>query len=264
MPRLQDKVALITGAAQGIGLGIASQFAREGAHVVLADTQESEGASAAQSIRDEQGSAIFVRTDVVQEQEVAACIGAAVEQFGRLDVVVNNAGVCVVQPVEECSVEDWDAVMNVNVRSIFLTTKHALHHLRKQHGSAILNIASISSMIAQQSTPAYCASKGAVQLLTKSLALDFGPDQIRVNCICPGITDTPMLRFHVSHTDDPEAHLKQRLERVPLGEMLYPADIGQAAVFLSSDEARGITGTSLVVDGGYIACAEFHPPNRAQ
>ena len=164
------------------------------------------------------------------------------------------------QTVEQSSTADWDRVMAVNVRSIFLTTKYALPHLRKAGGGSILNIASVSSFVAQQGTPAYCASKGAVLMLTKSLALDYGPEHIRVNCLCPGITDTPMLRYHARHEADPDAHLRQRLRRVPTGEMLYPEDMGRAAVFLCSDDAGGITGTSLVVDGGYIAAAEFYAP----
>ena len=165
-----------------------------------------------------------------------------------------------VQTVEQSSVEDWDQVMAVNVRSIFLTAKHALPQLRAAGGGSILNVASVSSLIAQQGTPAYCASKGAVLMLTKSLALDYGRERIRVNCICPGITDTPMLRYHARHEADPEAHLRQRLARVPTGEMLYPDDMGRAAAFLCSEESAGITGTSLVVDGGYTAAAEFFAP----
>ena len=146
--------------------------------------------------------------------------------------------------------------MAINVRSVFLTAKYAVPHLRRE-GGAILNVGSVSSLVAQQGTPCYCASKGAVLMLTKSLALDYAPDRIRVNCLCPGITDTPLLRFHVGHTPDPEAHLRQRLGRVPTGEMLYPEDMGRAAAFLCSDDARGITGAHLLVDGGYLACAEF-------
>ena len=116
---------------------------------------------------------------------------------------------------------------------------------------------SVSAFVAQQGTPAYCASKGAALMLTKALALDYARARIRVNCLCPGITDTPMLRYHARHAADPDAHLAQRLQRVPTGEMLFPEDMGKVAVFLCSDDATGITGTSLVVDGGYIACAEF-------
>ena len=202
----------------------------------------------------------YQHADVTVEEDVRSLVEAAAARWGRLDIVVNNAGIVAVQTVEQSSPADWDRVMAVNVRSIFLTTKYALPHLRKAGGGSILNIASVSSFVAQQGTPAYCASKGAVLMLTKSLALDYGPEHIRVNCLCPGITDTPMLRYHARHEADPEAHLRQRLQRVPTGEMLYPEDMGRAAVFLCSDDAGGITGTSLVVDGGYIAAAEFYAP----
>jgi NAD(P)-dependent dehydrogenase (short-subunit alcohol dehydrogenase family) len=254
MAKLQDKVAIITGAAQGIGLGIARVFVAEGARVLLADVSDEAGAAAARELGER---AAYTHADVTSEAEIVSLIGAAVARFGRLDMVVNNAGVVAVQTAEQSSVEDWDRVMAINVRAIFLTTKHALPHLRTAGGGSILNVASVSSFVAQQGTPAYCASKGAALMLTKSLALDYGRENIRVNCICPGITDTPMLRYHARHADDPEAHLRQRLSRVPTGAMLYPDDMGRAAAFLCSDEAAGITGTSLVVDGGYIAAAEF-------
>ncbi len=259
MGKLAGKVALVTGAAQGIGLGIARVFAAEGAAVALADLSDA-GEAAAAELRATGAQALFVRADVTREDEVRALVAAAVARFGRLDIVVNNAGIVAVRSVEESSVEEWDQVMAVNVRSIFLSAKYALPHLRAAGGGSILNVASVSSFIAQQGTPAYCASKGAVLMLTKALALDYGRERVRVNCICPGITDTPMLRYHVRHAADPDAHLRSRLARVPSGEMLYPEDMGRAAAFLCSDEAAGITGTSLVVDGGYIAAAEFSPP----
>lgn len=254
MAKLADKVAIVTGAAQGIGLGIARVFVAEGARVLLADVNDEAGAAAARELG---AAAAYQHVDVAREADVRALIDAAAARFGRLDIVVNNAGIVAVQTVEESSLEDWDRVMAINVRAIFLTAKYALPHLRAAGGGSILNVASVSSLVGQQGTPAYCASKGAVLMLTKSLALDYGREHIRVNCICPGITDTPMLRFHARHADDPEAHLRQRLARVPSGTMLYPDDMGRAAAFLCSDEADGITGTSLVVDGGYTACAEF-------
>ena len=256
--RLDGRAAIVTGAGQGIGEGIAGALAAAGASVAVADTQAAEGSRVAEALRSAGGRAESIRADVAVEADVASLVATAVQHFGRLDIVVNNAGICIVRTVEESTVEEWDRVMAVNVRSAFLTTKYAVPHMRRQGGGSILNVASISSFVGQQSTPAYCASKGALLMLTKSLAVDYARDAIRVNCICPGITDTPMLRGHVRHAPDPDAHLAERLSRVPAGEMLYPADMGSAALFLCSDAARGITGTSLVVDGGYIACAEFH------
>lgn len=264
MARLQNKVAIVTGAAQGIGLGIARVLAQEGAQVVLSDLQDAAGSEAAAAIQAAGGLAIYHHADVTSESEIVNLVGAAVDHFGRLDIVVNNAGIVAVQTVEESSVADWDRVMAVNVRAIFLTTKYALPHLRRAGGGSIVVVASVSSMVAQQGTPAYCASKGAALMLTKSLALDYAPENIRVNAICPGITDTPMLRYHAGHAGDAEVLLQQRLQRVPTGKMLYPEDMGRVAAFLCSDDAAGITGTSLVVDGGYIACAEFSPPALSQ
>lgn len=254
MATLTGKVAIVTGAAQGIGLGIARALAQAGASVVLADVNDEAGNAAAADLT---GPGCYLHADVTRESDVRGLVDATAARYGRLDIVVNNAGIVAVQTVEESSVDDWDQVMAVNVRSIFLTTKYALPFLRAAGGGAILNVASVSSFVGQQGTPAYCASKGAVLMLTKALALDYGRERIRVNCLCPGITDTPMLRYHARHEADPDAHLRRRLDRVPTGEMLYPEDMGRAAVFLCSDDAAGITGTSLVVDGGYIACAEF-------
>lgn len=255
--RLKDKVAIITGAAQGIGLGIAKVFAREGASVVLSDRHAERGREALAAFKTADLKGEFIAADVTLEEDVRNLIEQTIARWERLDIVVNNAGICVVKSAEESTVEDWDEVMAVNVRSIFLTAKYAVPHMRQGGGGCILNVASISSFVGQQNTPAYCASKGAVLMLTKSLAVDYGPDRIRVNCICPGITDTPMLRYHVGQGGEAEERIAQRLGRVPMGEMLYPEDMGKAAAFLCSDEASGITGASLVVDGGYIACAEF-------
>lgn len=257
MARLENKVAIVTGAAQGIGLGIAQVLAGKGAKVVAADVRDDLGVKAVEAIRLEGGSAEFLRADVSQTEEVRALVEGTATRLGRIDIIVNNAAICTVKFADEMTVVEWDYLMAVNVRSIFLSSKFAVPHLRRQGGGCIVNVASVSSFVGQQKTPAYCASKGAVLMLTKSLAVDYAPDHIRVNCVCPGITDTPLFRFHLAHAQDPEAHLKERLRRVPMGELLYPKDIGEAVAFLCSDEARGITGASLVVDGGYSSCAEF-------
>jgi NAD(P)-dependent dehydrogenase (short-subunit alcohol dehydrogenase family) len=255
--RLAGKTAIVTGAAQGIGLGIARVFAREGAVVMLSDVQRDAGTRAADEITAEGGTAHYLDANVTREEDVQSLVARTVERFGGLDIVVNNAGMCLVRSAEASTVEEWDRTMAVNVRSIFLTAKFGVPPMRRRGGGAILNVGSISSFVGQQNTPAYCASKGAVLMLTRSLAVDYGPDRIRVNCICPGITDTPMLRYHMGQTGDPDAAITQRLKRVPMGAMLYPEDMGRAAAYLCSEEAAGITGASLVVDGGYIACAEF-------
>ena len=257
MAKLEGKIAIVTGAAQGIGLGIARVFADEGACVIVGDLQAELGRGATASICANGGNAEFIHTDVTREADVQRLIDQTLLCHGQLDVVVNNAGICEVKSAEQSTVEEWDRVMAVNMRSIFLTTKHAVSPMRQAGGGSILNVASISSYVGQKNTPAYVASKGGTLMLTKSLAVDYGPDNIRVNCICPGITDTPMLRYHMEGQGDFDQCVKKRLTRVPLGEMLYPEDMGRAAAFLCSDEAGGITGSSLIIDGGYIACAEF-------
>ncbi len=201
---------------------------------------------------------MFTPCDVAREAEVGASIEQAIEQFGGLQIVVNCAGVVHVGPLDETSERQWDELMAVNVKSIFLSLKHAIGHLRKHRRSYVVNIGSVSSFVAQALTPAYVASKGAVLQLSRSIALDYAADGLRCNCICPGITDTPMLRYHLSTTGDPEAALRERLRRVPLGVAMQPADIAKAALYLSCEDSSGITGTSLVVDGGYLAAAEWN------
>ena len=165
-----------------------------------------------------------------------------------------------VKPLEQTTEEEWDRVMAVNAKAGFFAIKHVVPHMRRQGGGVILNNGSISSFNGQLGTPVYSASKGAIALLTKSLALDYGRDRIRVNCLCPGITDTPMLREHVGHGSEGEAKLRARLARVPLGEMLSPEDVARAALYLVSDDSAGITGILHVVDGGLIAASEYNVP----
>lgn len=252
--RLDGKVAIVTGAAQGIGAGIARRVAAAGALVILSDVKEDEGEKSAQEIRAAGGDAEFVRTDVAEEADIAQLVEHAVKDHGKLDIVINNAAIVHIGLAEETSIEEWDRLMAVNVRSMFLTTRHAVPQMRKQGGGCFVNIGSISSFVAQRGTQAYTASKGAVLLLTKSYAVDYALDNIRFNCICPGISDTPLLRRHTK-----EADLVKRLTRVPVGKIVTPDEVGNTAVFLCSDAANAITGTSLLVDKGYISCAEFKP-----
>ncbi len=255
--RLQGRVALVSGAGSGIGQGIAELFAEEGAKVALLEIDEAKGRETLARIREAGGEAWMLRADVSNEDEVRRAVAETLEAYGALHHLVNNAGIVLVKPLEECSGEEWDAVMAVNLKSVFLTVKHTFAALKQAVGATIVNIGSVSSFVGQGQTPSYVASKGAVMMLTKALALDYARYDIRVNCVCPGITDTPLFRYHVSKTPDPEATLASRAARVPLGRFLTPRDIARAVLYLSTEDSSGITGIAHVVDGGYLAAAEW-------
>ena len=255
--RFEGRVAVVTGGASGIGFGIVGAFAGEGASVALLDREEEQGKAASAQIQASGGACEFFRVDVAADSEVMAALDQVAGRFHGVDHLVNNAGMVLVKGIEECTSDEWDRVMAVNLKSVFLTVKHALPWLRLSPQPTVVNIGSVSSFIGQQRTPAYVASKGGVLLLSKALALDLAPDRIRVNCVCPGITDTPMFRLHVNSTPDPERTLRERVGRVPLRRALSPREIADAVLYLSSDRSSGVTGTSLVVDGGYTAAAEW-------
>jgi len=255
--KLRAKIAIVTGAASGIGQASALAFAREGAKVVVVDIDKHGGEETCKKICAQDGEALFDRMDVTSEAEVSRMVGETVARWGRIDILFNNAGVLLVKPLEETTEAEWDRVLSINLKAAFLAIKHVVPHMRRGGGGAILNTGSIASMVGQLDTPAYVASKGAIALLTKSLALDYGRDQIRVNCLCPGITDTPMLREHLGGGPEGEANIRQRLSRVPLGKILKPEDLAQAALYLVSDDSVGITGITHIVDGGLIAAAEY-------
>lgn len=255
--KLQGKIAIVTGAASGIGRASAIAFAREGAKVVVVDVDEHNGAQTAAGINAEGNKAFFAKADVSREADIKQVVEIVIARWGRIDILFNNAGVVLVKSLEEMTGEEWDRVMSINVKSAFLAIKYAVPHMRRGGGGAILNTGSIASFTGQLGTPVYSASKGAIALLTKSLALDFGRDRIRVNCICPGITDTPMLREHLGHGAAGEARIKARLSRVPSGEILTPEDVARAALYLVSNDSIGVTGVLHVVDGGLLAAAEY-------
>jgi NAD(P)-dependent dehydrogenase (short-subunit alcohol dehydrogenase family) len=258
--KLSGKVAIVTGAASGIGRASAIAFAREGAQVVVVDVDPHRGEETAAAIRAEECTAFFDRTDVASEAEVVRMVGDTAARWGRNDILFNNAGVVLVKPLEETTEAEWDRVMAINLKAAFLAIKHVVPHLRRAGGGAILNTGSIGSMVGQLKTPAYIASKGAIALLTKTLALDYGRDHIRVNCLCPGITDTPMLREHLGDGPEGEANIRNRISRVPLGSILKPEDIARAALYLVSEDSAGITGITHIVDGGLLAAAEYNVP----
>ena len=255
--RLQGQVAWISGGSSGIGEATAELFAAVGAKVALVDIQVDKGQRAIGKIISQGGQAIYLEADVSKGSQVARSIAETVSRFGGLQIIVNCAGVVHVGPLHEYPEEEWDYLMGVNLKSIFFSLKYGLEHLRQNKRSYIVNIGSVSGFIGQANTTAYTTSKHAVIGLTRSIALDYAVEGIRCNNICPGITDTPMLRYHLSTTPDPAEALANRLRRVPMGIALKPMDIAKAALYFSCEDSAGITGTSLVIDGGYTAAAEW-------
>lgn len=255
--RLAERVAIVTGGASGIGRASALAFAREGARVVVVDHNDAAGQEAAKSLVAEGHEAVFASVDVTREKEIERMVAETADRWGRIDILFNNAGVVLVKSIDTMTEEEWDRVMAINVKATFLACKHVVPCMRKLGKGAILNTGSIASLAGQFGTPAYSASKGAIALLTQSLALDLGRDGIRVNCLCPGITDTPMLREHMGVGEEGERRIRERLARVPSGKILTPADVARAAVYLVSDDSDGITGILHVVDGGLAAAFEY-------
>src|SRR5690348_9640199 len=244
--RLKGKVAIVTGAAGGIGRASAILFAAEGARVTAIDVKKVALEETVALIKKAGGEAHLSLTDVGNNAQVKDVVDGTVARWGRVDILFNNAGIVLVKFLEDTTEEEWDRLMAVNLKSIFLGVKHTVPHMRRQGGGVILSTASISSFGGQFKTPAYVASKGAVMLLTQSMAMDYGADNIRVNCICPGITYTPMLQEHLVASGDPEGVLKKRLTRVPLGQVLTPEDIARGALYLVSDDSKGVTGIAHV------------------
>ena len=260
--RLAGQVAWISGATSGIGEATARLFAREGARVVLVGRRVESARRVADEINQAGGAALAIRCDVSREVEVRRSIQKASAHFGALHILVNNAGMVEVKPLHEYTGREWDRVMDVNLKSMFFAVKHALPHLRRQPRSCVVNVGSISSFVGQALTPVYTTSKHAVLGLTKSIALDYAADGLRCNCVCPGITDTPMLREHLNAQPDPAAALAARLQRVPLGVALTPEDVARSILYFSCEDSSGVTGTSLVIDGGYLTAAEWATPGK--
>ena len=248
--RLKDKVAVITGAGSGFGEGMARLFAEEGAKVVIADINETGGKRVAQVIQQQGGQAVFQKADVSKDAEVKALVDAAVKQFGRVDIMVNNAGYTHRnQPMLNVSEAEFDKVFAVNVKSIYLAARHAVPVMRKQGGGVILNTVSTAAVRPRPGLTWYNSSKGAAQIMTKSMAAELAPDKIRVVAVNPVIGETGMLEHFMGVPDTPE-NRKKFLATIPMGRMSTPKDVARAALFLVSDEAEFLTGVCMEVDGG--------------
>ena len=249
--RLADKVAIITGGGSGMGKATAHLFAREGAKVVIAQRTDSQGEETAAAINSSGGEAIFIHTDVALAAQVERLMMASLDKFGKIDILFNNAGVGLKPtPVEDIDEVDWDRIYAVNVRGVFLGGKYAVPVMKKAGSGVIINNASIGAVRPRAQRSAYASSKAAVIMLTKALALELAPNNIRVNCINPVFTDTPFISRVVPEGRTLEEHKKAIGSTIPLGRIAEPEDIAYAALYLASDEASMVTGICLDVDGG--------------
>jgi len=250
---LKDKVALITGGASGIGRATARLFAREGAAVAVVDLDEAGAQAVVQSIEDEGRRAIALCCDVSRAADCRRAVRETVTRLGGLDILFNNAGIIRRTTVLDITEEEWDRVMAVNVKSIFLLSKYAIPVMAEAGGGVIVNTASGWGLVGGRNAVSYCASKGAVVNMMRAMALDHGAQNIRVNCVCPGDTDTAMLRDEARQLSASEAEFLAKAADRPLRRIGAPEDIAQAVLYLASDASAFVTGTALVVDGGGLA-----------
>lgn len=248
MGRLTDKVALVTGAARGQGASHSRLFAEEGAKVLMGDVRDEEGQAAAQKLIGEGLEAHYVHLDVANDEDWANAMATAADRFGGLQVLVNNAGIVgTTHGVETETLEGWNNVVAINQTGVFLGMKHVIPLMRQAGGGSIINTSSIWGVVGTEEYVAYQATKGAVRLLTRSAALTYACDGIRVNSVCPGLVMTPML-------DDEPPEAIEELERItPLGRGAQPREISYGVLFLASDESSYVTGTDLTIDGGFLA-----------
>jgi len=251
--QLVSKVTIITGGASGIGRATALLFASEGASVVVADVNEQAGSAVTKEIVDQGGRAIFERADVTSADDCQRVTQRALREFGGIHVLFNNAGIIRRASVSELSEQDWDRVIAVNLKSVFLLSRLVIPIMAKTGGGSIINMASGWGLAGGARAAAYCASKGAVVLLTKAMAVDHGKQNIRVNCLCPGDTDTEMLRNEAEQLGEATDRFLAESARRPLGRIGKPEEIAGAALYLASDASSFVTGTAMVVDGGGLA-----------
>ena len=246
-PKLANKVALITGAGSGIGRATALLFAREGAKVVAVDIDDVRGRETVETIRQQGGEAVFVLADVTQATDAERMVNVAVETYGRLDILFNNAGISRRGSVETISEEDWDAVIGVNLKSVFLGSKYAIPVMKRQGGGVIVNTASGAGLVGVAGAARYCASKGGFVLLTKQMAIDYDRDNIRVNAICPPAVDTPPMEARFRESPNPAEAKRQYEAQLPRGRMLAPEEVAHSVLYLTCDDTSFLNGNPFML-----------------
>jgi NAD(P)-dependent dehydrogenase (short-subunit alcohol dehydrogenase family) len=251
--RLAGKVAIVTGGGSGIGRAVALAFAREGARVTVTGRRQEKLAETLQEMRAQGGEGLAVVCDVSKAADTQRAAEQTEMAFGRTDVLVNNAGALSVSTIETISEEDWDRVIATNLKGPFLMSRAVLPQMKRAGGGTIINIGSILGLYAMKDRAAYCASKGGVTMLTKAMAVDHAKDKIRVNCICPSIVETDLVKGLFSETEEGRRVRDTRLANIPFGRFGKPSDVAELAVYLASDESSWMTGTALPLDGGLSA-----------
>jgi len=246
----ENKVTIVTGAGMGMGKAIAAAFAQEGASVAVVDINAEAGNGTVKAIRAQGGHAIFIEADVSKAADAQRIAVETVAAFGGIDILVNNAGIQHYGSVVETTEEEWDRVLGVNLKSLFLCSKYCIPEIQKQGGGAVINIASVQGLASQARVAPYSASKGGAISLTRNMAIDFASRNIRVNCVCPGSIDTPMLRWAAELTDDPQRAVREWGEVHVLKRVGQPEEVAQVVLFLASNRSSFVTGAAYVVDGG--------------
>ncbi len=252
--KLRGKVALITGGAAGIGRATSLLFAAEGAKVVVADVDERRGKRTVRMIRRRNGAAAFTRADVSKSTDAEEMVEFTVNTYGRLDILFNNAGIAGPDaPIHKLSEKDWDDVLDVNLKGVFLGSRYAVPQMIRQGGGVVINTGSELGLVGSPRHPAYSASKGGVIALTKAMAVDLARHSIRVNCVCPGATETALLERFVKKHKKPRKVLRKIASEIPMKRLGKPEDIARAALYLACDDSSYVTGTCVLVDGGSTA-----------
>lgn len=253
MEKTDNQVVIVTGSGRGIGKGIAKCFIDEGASVVIATYEHDEGKATANEFISQGGDATFIQTDVSSEESIKNMINQTIEKYGKIDILINNAGITIFKTIEEATIEDWERLINIDLRGPFLCSKYALPYLKKQKGASIINISSNHSVATLPNTEIYAAAKGGVNAMTRSMALSLGEMGVRVNTISPGFTETPHYHTWLSEFEDGAGVHKDVIDLHATNQICTPEDIGHMAVFLASNKAKMMTGENVIVDGGISA-----------